>query len=534
MDTLETLKTNLAEVGEELKTLKGLGDELTDEQVEKYKELSKKAMKLKVRIDGIEADIAASEVAKAEQEAATQKRIDDAVNEAVQREAAKNRRPPFLEGAPYVAQYSDTYKYDHLDIEELALAVDLGKSMGVEFGAGAAKALSLKVAALDKNESDDAKRKQIAYVKTAFKAATGILPEKEDVEKAIKAATDPMYTGASPMSDWVGTAYSGVLWEKIRGQVAIAQKIPSDVVPDGYSSKYWPLESTDFTWYKTAEASSSDATLKVPAATVTVSQLATGSKQITIGKMGARGLYTEEANEDSLIAFAPQARDQLVKSGAEYLEHVLIDGDVETSANKNINTIASTPAGTEPYLLFDGFRKLALVTNTANSRSAGAGFAVEDYKETLRLLGTAGLAGADPTMVGFIQDFNVMWAALEIPELKTKDVHSAATIEDGFLRRVYRVPVYDSYFMHFLSAGSGYERRANTSGKIDQGTAANNSSGSILAVRFDQWKLAYKRRMTIEVERKPEFDGYAITAWMRFGFAYRDTEACAITYNVGV
>jgi len=511
-----------------------LGDKLTDDDADQLDGWNHQAKALKARI---EAEELATEHAKNEAERIEREK-EQAIKEAVKAErdraaAAANR----LVGgdAPYVAKYSDTYKHDQLDGSELALAIDLGKSMDVEFGPGAAKALSLRIAELDpKAAKSEEERKNIAYVKSAFKAGTNILPEMEHVEAAIKAATDPMYTGASPMSDWVGTAYSGVLWEKIRGNVQIAQKIPSDVVPDGYSSKYWPLESTDFTWYKAAEATSSDSTLKEPAATVAVSQLGTSNKQITIGKMGARGLYTGEATEDSILAFAPQARDQLVKSGSEYLEHVLIDGDVETSANKNINTIVSSPAGTEPYLLFDGFRKLALVTNTANSRSAAGGFVVEDYMETLKLLGTAGLAGADPNAVGFIQDFNTMWAAMKIPELKTKDVHSAATIEDGFLRRVYRVPVYDSYFMHFLSAGSGYERGATTAGKIDQTTAANNAYGAILAVRFDQWKLAYKRRMTVEITRKPEWDGWDIVAWLRFGFAYRDNEASAITYYVGV
>ena len=128
-----------------------------------------------------------------------------------------------------------------------------------------------------------------------------------------------------------------------------------------------------------------------------------------------------------------------------------------------------------------------------------------------------------------------MYAAMEIPELKTKDVHSAATIEDGFLSRVYRVPVYNSFFMHFMAVAAGYERKANTAGKVDvDSSGVNNTTGAILAVRFDQWKIAYKRRMTIELTRKPEWDGWDIVAWMRFGFAYRDTEASAITYNVGV
>jgi len=532
---MDELQKKLRETLEKISALNGLGDKMTDDDAERLDGLNKDAVKLQARIDAEElsAQHAKDEEARIERE--KQAAVKAALNEQKQKFDAERNRLPIYDGMPHVAQYADTYKYDQLSASELALAVDMGRSMGVKFGPGAAKALSLRVAELDpKAAKSDEERKAVSYVKGAFKAATNIEPDMAGVEAAIKAATDPMYTGASPMSDWVGTAYSQEIWRKIRGAVAVAQKIPTDVVPDGYSSKYWPLESTDFTWYKAAEASSSNATLKEPQATVAVSQVATSSKQITIGKMGARGLWTQEATEDSLVRYAPQMSEQLMKSGAEYLEHVLIDGDVETSANKNINDIAGTPAGTEPFLILDGFRKLALVTNTANSRSASGGFVVEDYKDTLMLLGTAGLAGSDPTKVGFIQDFNTMYAAMEIQELKTKDVHSAATIEEGFLRRVYRVPVYDSFFMHFLSAGSGYERKANTSGKVDLDTDSNNTTGSILAVRFDQWKIAYKRRMTIEVTRKPEWDGWDIVAWLRFGMAYRDNEASAITYYVGV
>jgi hypothetical protein len=217
----------------------------------------------------------------------------------------------------------------------------------------------------------------------------------------------------------------------------------------------------------------------------------------------------------------------------EQLEHVIVDGDTELSANKNINDIAGTPAGTETFLLFDGFRKLALVTNTANSRSAAGGFVVEDFLETLKLMGPAGLNAYDPRSTAFIVDYNTGWAALELPELKTRDVSSVATIENGELTRVWNREVLHSNQMH-LKAPSGYERKANSAGKVDVDTAGNNLYGAILAVRFDQWKIAYKRRMTIEVERLARSDSWEIVALMRFGLGYRDTEASAITYYVGV
>jgi hypothetical protein len=84
--------------------------------------------------------------------------------------------------------------------------------------------------------------------------------------------------------------------------------------------------------------------------------------------------------------------------------------------------------------------------------------------------------------------------------------------------------------MHRISA----KRMANNAGKIDLDTDANNTLGAVLCVRWDQWKQAYKRRMTIEVTRRPESDSWDIVALCRLGLVNRDTEASAITYNVGV
>jgi hypothetical protein len=340
-----------------------------------------------------------------------------------------------------------------------------------------------------------------------------------------------MYSGGSGIgSDWVGAAYSTELWRVIRANNLVASRIPSDVIPDGYSSKTWPLESTDPSWYKIAEATASDATLKVPAATITASQAATTSKQITVGKIGARVLFAGELTEDSLIPFAPQLRAQLEVSGSEILESLLIDGDVETSASKNINAIDTTPAATDYFLIADGFRKLGLVLNTANSRSAAGSLAIEDYIETLKLMGTAGLAGSDPSKVFFIVDGNTHYANMKLPEVKTRDVFSAATIEQGFLRMAYGVPIVPSWQMHRASA----KRMANNAGKIDADTDSNNTLGAIVAVRSDQWKQVYKRRMTMETTRIANADSWEIVAIARYGFAYRDNEASAVTYNVGV
>jgi hypothetical protein len=511
-----------------IKVLAGTQD-LNEDEREELETLNSQLSAMKSKEDAAKLLAQAAADEKAEQEAKIEAAVKAARLEEREKAEAAKRRLPGGE-IPYQAQYADTWKFDNLDAADLSLAMEMGKSLNVPLSPAAFKAMSLRIAEL-KDDNTEKGRKDVAYVKGSFKSATGIDPEKAAVEAAIKAATDPMYTGGSTIgSDWVGTAYSNAIWNVIRAENRVAGNVPADVIPDGYSSKIWPLESTDMTWYKVAEATASDATLKVPAATVTASQIATGSKTISVAKIGSRGLYTGELTEDSLISFAPQLRAQLEASGAEIVEHLFIDGDVETSNAKNINAIDTTPAATDVFLSFDGFRKLALVTNTANSRSAGGSLTIEDFLATMQLMGTAGLAGTDPSKVAFIVDGNTYYAMARLPEVKTKDINTAATVENGFVSKVWGVGVLPSWQMHRTSA----KRMANNAGKVDADTDANNTLGAIVCVRWDQWKQAYKRRMTMETTRIANADSWEIVALARLGLAYRDNEASAVTYNVGV
>jgi hypothetical protein len=159
---------------------------------------------------------------------------------------------------------------------------------------------------------------------------------------------------------------------------------------------------------------------------------------------------------------------------------------------------------------------------------------VTDFLNTIRLLGPAGINGLAQDKVAFVLDPNTWWAAMDLPEIKTRDVSSNATVEKGQLKDIYGYPVMVSPFMHWKATTAGYERKANSAGKVDQDTQTNNLYGSLLAVRWDQWRLGWKRRMTIEVERFAASDSWQIVAMARWGLGYRDTDASAITYYVGV
>ncbi len=333
--------------------------------------------------------------------------------------------------------------------------------------------------------------------------------------------------------EWVGTLQSTSLWERIRLGVQVLAKIPTIEVPQGSESVVIPLQSTPPTFYVVAQASAQDSNPGPITRTVTTSKMGTVQTTLPVAKIGAGTYFTGELVEDSLIPWVAELRSAIVIEGQEVLESMVIDGDTETGATTNINTIGGTPAGNEAYLSFNGFRKLALVTNTANSRDGGA-ITDQDFLETVKLMGIAGKNAKQKDKVAFILDLWTEWKVLEIVQVKTKDVFSAPTIENGSLTGIWGYKVFGSANMHRSNQDATYGLKANTAGKTDLTTPANNTKGVMLSVRFDQWRLGWKRRMTIETVRVPSADSTEITALMRVGLINRDTDASAISYNLTV
>lgn len=427
--------------------------------------------------------------------------------------------------APHQAVFADTRKADTLSRADTALAVEMLRAARQRDphhngpSSGLLRALAIKMAE-DKGEG-------VAERHAALKAAH--LDPHAVLSGAIKSDEINYSTLASNGDDWVGVEYSRNMWEAIRLGTFVLQRVPSVVVPEGSESIIIPVESTDPTWYKVAQAADENGTTKRPDATVTSSKLGTTKKTLSVAKVGARTQFTGELIEDSLIPWAAALRRQLEISGAEIMEHLAIDGDTDASNATNINDIDGTPAATEVFLTLDGFRKLALVTTTANSRSASGSLTDTDFLETVKLMGTGGLNAMDKSKVEFILDLNTHWKALQLASVKTRDVFGGATIENGVLTSIWGYPVRVSANMHRESA----KRMAESTGKIDQ-TDSDNTTGAILAVRYDQWLFGYKRRMQLKLQEFIDADVTQIVALARVGMVNRDGEASAITYNVGL
>ena len=420
--------------------------------------------------------------------------------------------------APNVVMNTDHWKFDNTETGDLAVMIGVLDSAdrnraGRKATASAYKALGMRLDS-DEGRKSEAMRAAGHAMKTA----------------GIKANEIAQSTLASYGDEWAGVAYSGALWEKVRQNTFVIDRLPQVEFPAGAESMVIPLESTDPTWYKVAQAASLTSNPGgIPTNTVTSSQMGTANTTMTLAKMGARVLWTGELEEDAILPYVSQLRRQLAVSAAEYLEHAIIDGDTDATASTNINAIDTTPTGTEAFLLFNGFRKIPLVTLTANSRDGGA-LDVADFLETLKLMGVGGLAALAQDRVGFILDRHTHWKTLELPEVKTRDVFGGATLEAGRLSNIWGYPVYVSG--QIARGGNG---KSNTAGKVDADTAANNTKGQILAVRWDRWQFGWRRRMTLETTRIPAADSTEIVALMRAGLIYSASDDCAsISYNLTV
>ena len=435
--------------------------------------------------------------------------------------------PPVPVAAPAVTQFADIAKYDNLEIADLATLAAIGKATKMSGKSEGPSIELLRALTVRLGESDEGKQPEYGAAKSALKSAQ----VRVHGGSAVKANELNYSTYSSYGDEWIGVTYSNSLWDKIRLATPVVGRIPTVMVPQGSESVVIPLLGSSPTFYKVAQATAQDANPGRTTATYTTSKLATGQQTLTVSKLGAAVNWSSELDEDSFIPWVTELRRDLTNEAAEILEHIVIDGDTVTTATTNINDIGGTPAGTEAFLVANGFRKLALVTNTANSRSAGT-LAVEDYLETLKLMGLAGKNAADRNAVSFITDMHTAWKSLELTEVKTRDVFSAPTIENGVLVGIYGRDVIASPNMHRANLDATYGLKANTSGKTDLDTASNNSTGSILAVRWDQWRFGYKRLMNFEIQREPLSDSTLIVVNMRVGLIYRDTEASAISYNV--
>lgn len=325
-------------------------------------------------------------------------------------------------------------------------------------------------------------------------------------------------TQANAGDEWVPTLMNAQLWRTIRLQSVVLGLFESFDMPSNPFD--YPAESTDPVFYKMSETTG-ESQLVIDAGPYTDSKPGTAKLTFTAGKLGAISYWSEEMEEDGIIAVEPQFRDQYGISVAHDIDKVLISGDT-TTATTNIFSEGATNT-TASNLILDGLRHEPMITTTADKRDGGV-LTIDDFGATQALMGTAGKFGVNPADLVFLSDPAVWHKAKLLGEVLTVDKFGAmATVITGQLAGVFGSPLIVSEDFGLTDA----------TGHID-GTAADNTKGSFLCVNKRGILVGWRRRPRVRVERLPFADAAYILTSARLDLKAKEAGMVALSYNLTV
>lgn len=317
---------------------------------------------------------------------------------------------------------------------------------------------------------------------------------------------------------WVPTLMNAALWRTIRLNTVVLPQIAQFDMP---SNPYlYPKESTDPTFYLLAETE--DLSQLVPTGYIDIdSKMGTAVATFTASKMGGISFWSEELEEDAIVAIEPAFRDQYGVAMAHDIDKILLSGDL-TTANTNVfdNGSANTTASN---LVLDGFRHEALITTTADGRDGGA-LTIDDFGATRALMGTAGKLGIRASDLLLFSDPAVWHKAMLLGEVLTVDKFGPlATVVSGQLASVFDVP-------YLVSEDYGL---TDSSGMIHH-TTGNNTVGSFFFVNKRSPKIGWRRRPRIRVIPIPLSEAVAIMATARLDMQFFQAGCVGLSYNLTV
>lgn len=341
----------------------------------------------------------------------------------------------------------------------------------------------------------------------AFNAPTG----SEHWAGRIKAAMDSVTAAGG--DELVATAEASQLWNDVNLETMVASLFSRIIMPT--TPFDIPLQLGDVNWYPGSENVSAKST-----------SLTTAKQTLTAHELVAEVPWSLSLEEDAVIAMLPEVRRTLVRNAAEVIDDVLLNGD--TSATNGINsdgaTITSTTPGKAHWLVgFDGLLHLPLIDNTSQANNLNGSVTAAAYNQALRLLGKYGVRNNEAV---FITDVNTYLSSLALDEVETVDkLGPAATILTGQLGVVYGHPLIVSEQM----------RLADTDGKVTDG--ATGTTGRILVTNRSQWRVGFRRELSIETERDIQKRQNVMVVSMRIALSERtgarsSATHTALQYNV--
>ncbi len=263
--------------------------------------------------------------------------------------------------------------------------------------------------------------------------------------------------------EWVPDVWSSELWRKARAENVI---LPLFRVVEMPSNPFeLPISGADPTVYYVPETQDEDDLRWVRATRSPISQIGSGKVTLSAKKLALRVGFSAELVEDAAIPLIPLYREQALRVMADAIDHVLLNGDTETGATGNINSDDGALSGTTKSLVFDGLRKLPLVTNTDNALD-GNGAPSVALLRSLRFLMPPRYA-LRPKDCAYIVDGSTYAKLLSDTSLATVDKFGPyATVITGEIAKVDGVPVLVSSEMPLTMADGKVNASGNTKGQV--------------------------------------------------------------------
>jgi hypothetical protein len=322
---------------------------------------------------------------------------------------------------------------------------------------------------------------------------------RTDMMMSAAKALDSTTAGAG--DELVPTFESAELWMDVNLETLVLPVLQQVAMP---TNPYdLPSQFGDTNWYPVDEN-----------VQVTTTNQATAKSTLTAYGLKTGVAFSDELDEDAIIRLVPELRANLTRNAAEVIDDVLLNAD--TRALNGINsdgaTISKSAAGKGQWMLgFDGLIKAAIFDNSAGmSINKNAPVDADIYNAAGARLGRFFVPRRRGEVV-YITDVNTATRSLSIAEFEdASGSGTRSTLSSGEILSIYGKPLIQSEQM----------RLADTDGKVtDSGNATN--TGRILAFNTTQWRVGFRRQITMETDREPGKSQTTLYVSMRIALTER-------------
>jgi HK97 family phage major capsid protein len=324
------------------------------------------------------------------------------------------------------------------------------------------------------------------------------------LKKAMDTAT------ATEGAEWIPTLLSENFIEKFRLEAKVAALFDDIPMPRNPFKLPYVGGMSAANFYLVPE-SISDSPTASPAST-----MATGDQTLTAKKLKARTLWSDEFDEDSILAVLPILKKELAIGGAEAIEDCIINGDT-TATHQDSDVTEST----DRRKIWNGLRDQC----PSGTKVDLGTFATATL---LSILTKMGKYAVNPKELAFITGARGYNYLRNLTETLTVDKYGAqATILNGELGKLAGIPIIIS---------ESIRENLNATGVYDGSTTDNTV---ILVVNRRALMLGTRGAVKLTFVSEGQVDQNQLIMSFRKALAYRWTASSTVTtiglaYNVAV